>query len=114
MLSITLDNISDITSLAVFRPVENSLISSGEHLENSLEELVNTLVENLSVVILGLLEAGDLRDSFPGRPCWLQNMTDSGFGDPGVLLIIGGGPSKDLLLGTRLGIGTAGSSEVLE
>ena len=76
-------------------------------MENSLEVLLKTLVANNFVVGLWLRETEDLTDSFCGRPCCLQKCTDNGFGDPGVLLISGGGPSKDLL-GNKLGSGTLG------
>ena len=56
--------------------------------------------EMLPDVFFGVgIRGGGALASFLGRPCILQKKTDSSFGDPGILLVEGGDPSRDLLLG---------------
>ena len=43
------------------------------------------------------IRGGGALTSFLGRPCRLQKKTDSSLGDPGILLVAGGDPSRDLL-----------------
>ena len=62
-----------------------------------LKTLVKERVGEGCFSFLTVVDEEDFPNSFLGRPCILQKNTDSFCGEPGIRLIVVGGPNKEVL-----------------